>query len=501
MLKILSSNQIRHVDQFTIKKEPISSIDLMERASAAFTDWFLEKCPHGVTVHIFCGIGNNGGDGLAIARMLVLRKYQVKVHVIGDIERGSKEFKINFKRLRNLIEIDLLKSTQSLHAIADEDVIIDAIFGSGLSRAVEGFHADVINFINYQNAVKIAVDISSGLLADEFTKGNAIVRPDFTVAFQVPKLAFLFPESYPYVGEWQVIDIGLNKRYIAGLESNYHLLQEADLQSLIPPRTKFTHKGKAGKVLLIAGSTGKAGAAILSSRAILRAGAGLLTVRTPQECLVPLQAAVPEAMVDVDAHQDNFSFPPSVKLYNSIAVGPGLGVNFVTHQAVGQLLKICKDPIVLDADALNIIAEQPELLSDVPPNSIMTPHPLEFQRLVGEWENDFEKLEKQIEFSLKYSVNLVVKGAHSCITNTKGEVFFNDSGNPGMATAGSGDVLTGILAGLLAQQISPENTLKAGVFIHGVAGDIAAAKKGQLSMIASDVIDCLPEAFERVFEF
>lgn len=501
MLKILSSHQIRHVDQFTIKKEPISGIDLMERASAAFTDWFLEKCPHGITVHIFCGIGNNGGDGLAIARMLVLRKYQVKVHVIGDIERGSKEFKINFKRLRNLIEIDLLKSIQSLHAIPDEDVIVDAIFGSGLSREVEGLHADVIRFINYQNAVKVAVDISSGLLADEFTKGAAIIRPDFTIAFQVPKLAFLFPDNHQYVGDWEVIDIGLNKQYIDGLESRYHLLEESDLQSLVPPRPKFTHKGQAGKVLLVAGSTGKAGAAILASRAILRAGAGLLTVRTPQECLIPLQSAVPEAMVDVDAHHDNFSFPPNVKPYNSIAVGPGIGVNFVTNQAIGQLLKICNNPVVLDADALNIIAEQPDLLKEIPEDSIMTPHPVEFRRLVGEWENDFEKLEKQIAFSVKNSVNLVVKGAHSCITNTKGEVFFNDTGNPGMATAGSGDVLTGILAGLLAQGISPENTLKAGVFIHGVAGDIAAGRKGQLSMIASDVIDCLPEAFERVLAF
>ena len=500
MLKILSSNQIRHVDQFTIKKEPISSIDLMERASAAFTDWFLEKCPHGTTVHIFCGIGNNGGDGLAIARMLVLRKYQVKVHVIGDIERGSKEFKINFKRLRNLIEIGVLKSTEALHAVEDEDVIIDAIFGSGLSRAVEGLFADVINFINYQNAVKVSVDIASGLLADEFTVSSAIVKPDFTVAFQVPKLAFLLPDNYPNVGEWEVIDIGLNKQYIAGLDTPYHLLENADLLDLIPPRSKFTHKGQAGRVLLIAGSTGKAGAAILASRAILRSGAGLLTVRAPQECLIPLQSVVPEAMVDVDAQQDYFSFPPDIKPFHSIAIGPGIGVNFVTHQAVTQFLKICHEPIILDADALNIIAAQPELLKEIPANSIMTPHPLEFKRLVGEWQNDFDKLQKQIEFSLKYSVNVVVKGAHSCITNTKGEVFFNDTGNPGMATAGSGDVLTGILAGLLAQGISPENTLKAGVFIHGVAGDLAASKMGQMSMIASDIIDCLPVAFERVLE-
>lgn len=498
MLKILSSNQIRHADQFTIKKEPITSIDLMERASSAFTDWFLDKFPHGVEVYIFCGIGNNGGDGLAIARMLTLRKYRVRVFVIGDIEQGSKEFKINFKRLRKLIDIELLKTNNQFPTIKKEGVIIDAIFGSGLSRIVEGFYADVINFINYQNLTRVSVDISSGLLADKFTEGNAIIKPDFTVAFQVPKLAFMFPENYHYVGEWEVIDIGLNKQYIEGLDSRFHLLEEEDFSEVFKPRDKFAHKGRAGKALLIAGSTGKAGAAILSARAILRSGAGLLTIRAPQESLITLQTAIPEAMVDLDANNDYFSFPPSVKAYNSIGIGPGLGVNIVTSKALDQLLKICDSPLVLDADALNILADNNSRLREIPNDSILTPHPKEFERLVGKWQNDFEKLEKQIAFSIKFSVNVVVKGAHSCITNKKGEVFFNDTGNPGMATGGSGDVLTGIITGILAQGVSPEMALKAGVYIHGMAGDIAVEKTGEISMIASDIIDSLPAAFMRI---
>lgn len=498
MLKILSSNQIRHADQFTIKKEPITSIDLMERASTAFTDWFVDKFPHGYAIHVFCGIGNNGGDGLAIARMLVLRNYQVKVFVIGDIERGSKEFKINFKRLRKHTDIVLLKSYDQLISIQKDSVIIDAIFGSGLSRAVEGFYADVINFINYQNQIRVSVDIGSGLLADEYTEGSAIVKPDYTVAFQVPKLVFMMPGSYLNVGEWEVIDIGLNRQYIAGLDSKYHLLEQDDFSEVFKPRNKFTHKGNAGKVLLVAGSTGKAGAAILAAKAILRAGAGLLTIRTPQENLITLQTAVPEAMVDLDAHNDYFSFPPDVKNYDSVAVGPGLGVNIVTAKALDQLLRICNEPIILDADALNIVADNKDWLHKIPRGSVLTPHPKEFERLVGMWQNDFERLEKQIEFSLKFSVNVVVKGAHSCITNSKGEVFFNDTGNPGMATGGSGDVLTGIIAGILAQGIDSETALKAGVYIHGLAGDIAVGKTGEISMIASDIIDSLSEAFVRI---
>ncbi|MGB3466393.1 MAG: NAD(P)H-hydrate dehydratase [Cyclobacteriaceae bacterium] len=498
MLKILSSNQIRHADQFTIKKEPVSAIDLMERASARFTDWFVDRFPHGESVFIFCGTGNNGGDGLAIARMLIIRKYDVRVYVIGDIERGSREFKINFKRLRKLAEIELLKSASQLSPIQKEGVIIDAIFGSGLSRAVEGLHADVINFMNYQNLTRVSVDISSGLLADSHTDGSAIIKPDYTVAFQVPKLAFMFPQNYPYVGEWEVIDIGLNKQYIDGLDSNYHLLSGEDFTEVFRTRGKFTHKGNSGKVMLIAGSTGKTGAAILAARAILRSGAGLLTIRAPQESLVTLQTAVPEAMVDLDAHNDYFSFPPGVKKYDSIGVGPGLGVNIVTSKALDQLLRIANKPIVLDADALNILAENKSRLEMIPPDSILTPHPGEFERLVGEWDNDFQKLDKQIKFSQKYSVNVVVKGAHSCITNTSGEVFFNDTGNPGMATGGSGDVLTGIISGILAQGKSPEMALKAGVFIHGMAGDIAVESTGEISMIASDIVESLPEAFRRI---
>ncbi len=498
MLKILTANQIRHVDQFTIKKEPISSIDLMERASASFVDWFLDKFPHGISIHIFCGIGNNGGDGLAIARMLLQRKYSVKVNVVGDIERGSKEFKVNFKRLREFSEIQLIKSNDKLYPIGEDSVVIDAIFGSGLGRNVEGLFADVINFINYQNALIISVDISSGLKPDTFTDSSAVVKPDYTVSFQIPKLAFMFPENADYVGDWLVLDIGLNRQYIDGLKSDHHLLEESDFNEVFTPRKKFTHKGQAGRVLLIAGSISKTGAAILSAKSILRSGAGLLTVHIPQESLNAMQFSIPEAMVDLDAHSDYFSFPPAVQQYSSIGIGPGLGNNSITAKAFEELLKQVKKPIVVDADAINILADHPELLEQLPAQSILTPHPKEFQRLVGDWRNDFDKLDKQIEFSKKYFVNLVVKGAHSCITNTKGEVFFNNSGNPGMATAGSGDVLTGIICGILGQGIVPELALKAGVFIHGMAGDIAVEKTGEISMIASDIIDHLPQAFKRV---
>lgn len=501
MLKILTSNQVRHLDQYTIKKEPIASIDLMERASYAFTDWFTDKFPHGIHVHVFAGTGNNGGDALAVARMLLLRKYQVRINVVGNIEKGSPDFITNFRRIENQVEVHQIEDKTDFYNIKEDAIIIDGLFGSGLNRVLEGFYTELVGYINYQKAPRISIDIASGLFADVNTPSETIIRADYTVAFQVPKLAFMLPQNAEYVGEWEVVDIGLSQAFINGLETQYQLIEPGDFSELFVPRSKFTHKGEAGKVLLIAGSTGKTGAAILAARAILRSGAGLLTVHAPQESLIALQTAVPEAMVDLDAHNDYFSFPPKLKQYSSIGIGPGINANKVTSKAFDELLKQCKNPIIIDADALNILAERMQLMQYVPAGSILTPHPGEFERLVGKWENDFEKLDKQIEFSKKYSVNVVVKGAHSCITNTKGEVFFNNSGNPGMATAGSGDVLTGILSGILGQGIAAEETLKAGVYIHGLAGDIAVKKTGEISLIASDIVNHLPEAFAELMGY
>ncbi len=495
MLKILTSNQIRHLDQYTIKKEPITSIDLMERAAFAFTEWFMDKFPHGLQVHVFSGVGNNGGDAMAIARMLLLRRYSVRVNVIGKIEKGTEDFQRNYHRLDDQLEINHFVDKRDFYSIGENSVIIDGLFGSGLNRILEGFYEEVINYMNYQKAPRVSIDIASGLFADKNTPSEAIVKADYTVAFQVPKIAFMLPQSTDYVGEWEIVDIGLSQKFIDGLDTRYNLIEPDDLDEVFQPRKKFIHKGEAGKVLLIAGSTGKTGAAILAARAILRSGAGLLTIHAPQESLIALQTAVPEAMVDLDAHNDYFSFPPKLKEYTSIGIGPGINANKVTSKAFDELLKQCKNPIIIDADALNILADHSRLMSQVPPGSILTPHPGEFRRLVGKWENDFEKMEKQIEFSKKYSVNVVVKGAHSCITNTKGEVFFNNTGNPGMATAGSGDVLTGILSGILGQGIDAETTLKTGVYLHGLAGDLALKKKGEISLISSDIVDHLPEAF------
>ena len=498
MLKILTTNQIRHLDQYTIKKEPIASIDLMERAAFAFTDWFLDKFPHGVQVHVFSGIGNNGGDAMAVARMLLLRKYQVKINVVGNIEKGSADFITNYNRLDDQVDIHHIESDRDFYTIPEDHVIIDGLFGSGLSRVLEGFYVDLVSYLNYQEAPRISIDIASGLFADVNTPSETIVKADYTVAFQVPKLAFMLPQNEDYVGDWEVVDIGLSQKFIDGLDTKYHLTEPEDFLDIFRPRKKFTHKGDAGKVLLIAGSTGKTGAAILAARAILKSGAGLLTIHAPQESLIALQTAVPEAMVDLDAHNDYFSFPPKLKEYSSIGIGPGINANKVTSKAFDELLKQCKNPIIIDADALNILAERMQLMQYVPKGSILTPHPGEFRRLVGKWENDFEKLEKQIEFSRKYSVNVVVKGAHSCITNVKGEVFYNNSGNPGMATAGSGDVLTGIISGILGQGIEPELALRAGVYIHGLAGDFAVKKTGEISLIASDIVNHLPNAFAEI---
>lgn len=497
MIKILSASQIKQLDQYTIGHEPIASIDLMERACKAFTNWFVQHFRQVKKIGVVCGTGNNGGDGLGIARMLKELGYSVKVWIVRGEVNETADFKKNLERLGNRIPVFEIVTDQDKNLFQGCQVLIDAVFGSGLSRPTEGIYAQAINCMNETDAVRVAVDIPSGLFADSHSSGT-IVKADHTITFQLPKLAFLLPENSKYVGDWHIVDIGLSKTFLNEVDTDNFFITNKSVKKILKPRSKFSHKGTYGHALLISGSEGKMGACVLASKAALRSGVGLLTVRVPSGGNSTIQTAVPEAMSLPDSNEDHLSELPTELNYESIGVGPGIGQHDETIKAFKKLLERFQKPMVIDADALNILAANRELMHLIPANSILTPHPKEFSRLAGEWKNDFERLELLEKFSAQIKSVIVLKGAHTTIALPDGKIYFNSTGNPGMATGGSGDVLTGILTGMLAQGYSSADTAILAVYLHGLSGDLGARELGMNSLIASDLISYLPLAFKAL---
>ena len=487
------------MDACTIQREPIASIDLMERACRAFAGWFVEHFDATKKIGIVCGTGNNGGDGLGIARMLKDWGYPVKVWIIRGLVPESEDFRINASRLEGKIEkIDVVKESAE-KLFDDRDVIIDAIFGTGLSRAPEGIYAHVIEQINQADTVRVAVDIPSGLSAD-IPSAGAIIRAHHTISFQFPKLVFLLPHYHLYVGQWTTIDIGLCKDCLRQIDTSHFYLTQKDARKIVKTRSMFDHKGMYGHALLIAGSLGKMGAAVLASKAAMRSGLGLLTTHVPGSGYSILQSTVPEAMVSIDEHEKMFTAAAGVEQYAAVGIGPGIGTDKETVKAFTSLLKNFGRSMVIDADGLNILSGNRELLHLIPEGSILTPHPKEFERIAGVWSDDFERLEKQKKLAQQLKSVIVLKGANSSIASPDGTVYFNSTGNPGMATGGSGDVLTGMLTGLLAQSYNAIQASVLGVYLHGLSGDLGAWEKGMESLIASDIIDFLPAAFRQIHQ-
>ena len=498
-MKILSASQIRDLDAYTIKNEPVASIDLMERAAEAFMQWFTQKFSSQNKIAIICGPGNNGGDGLAIGRMLLRQKYNTAVFAINPEGKTSADFKANEKRLRELTGIHAISQENDIPDFSVYDIIIDGIFGSGLSRPVEqGINKKVIDAMNKAGSIKVAIDVPSGLFADRHTTGSTIVRADYTVSFQVPKLAFMLAENYPWAGEWHIVDIGLDQTYLDQLECEYFLLEESQVAPLYKERKKFSHKGDYGKCLLISGSFGKMGAAALAAKAALRTGVGLLTVHVPRCGYTILQLAASEAMVSPDDDEKYFSSLPALEGYDALGIGPGIGTDDLQLNAFAELLSLWKKPMVIDADGLNLLAKNHHLMDMVPKYSILTPHPKEFERLTEKPSDNFHRLELLKEFAGKYQLYVLLKGYHTAIATPAGKVFFNDTGNPGMATGGTGDALTGIVTSLLAQGYTSEKSVLLGVWLHGLAGDKAAEVVGMDSLIASDVIQYLSSAYQHL---
>lgn len=495
-MKILSAQQIREADAHTIAHEPVSSINLMERAAKASALRIEELTKAGSFFYIFCGKGNNGGDGLAIARLLAAANRKVEVLVVEHIDKASADHDANLKKLKGIADVlSISKPEEIPHLQKENAFIIDALLGTGVNKPVDGILAETIELIHKSGLPVISIDVPSGLFCDTKSEHKHVVKAQLTLSFQRPKLSFMFSENAPFVGRFEILDIGLDEQFIESQASEYHYLHVKDIAGLLIPRQKFAHKGSFGHALLLAGSKGKAGAAVLAAKACLRSGAGLLTTHLPHSLVNIMQTSLPEAMVSVDEAVDHISALPKNGNFSAIGVGPGIGTDKETAQALKLLIQNAAAPLVFDADALNILSENKTWLAFLPPMSILTPHPKEFDRLCGAHTSEFSRLQSCRDFAHKHRVIVVLKGAHTAVVMPDKKVFFNSTGNPALAKGGSGDVLTGMVLGLLAQVYSPASAALIAVFVHGRAADMYVRDKSERGMLAGDLVDLLPEAF------
>lgn len=497
MLKILNTEQIREADQYTIQNEPITPSALMERAAGKCSGWLQHNLPAGSAVFIVCGRGNNGGDGLVIGRHLARNGYDVNMLILALPDmRSSDEFEVNLTRIKKqgIATINEITGIESLPHIKQGSTVIDAIFGSGLTKPVEGTIRNMIALLNTLPVHRIAIDLPSGLYADAPPDdGSTIFRADATLSFLPPKMNLLVAENEPYYGEIHLFDIGLHPDYLYSATSRHGLLTLDDVKPLLKVRSRFGHKGTYGHALIVAGTLHKAGAALLTARACLRSGAGLVTAHLPAGAVSAINSFCPEIMISSRSEAETDL--PELSVFTAIGAGPGLGVSAESSAIIKKLISSDTNRLVLDADALNILSENPTWLAFLKPETILTPHPKEFERLVGSCRNTHEAIEKQRNLSMKHGIIIIRKGAHSTITTPDGYTFWNNTGNPGMATAGSGDVLTGIITGLLSQNYPPAEAAIAATWLHGMAGDLAVQSASEEWITASDIVDQLGQAF------
>ena len=501
-MKIFSSKQVYDADKATIKKQNITSEELMERAATQLFNWLHLRLQGGqVKIRIFCGIGNNGGDGLALARQLQEHGYNLTVYIVNYSKKRSDDFLVNLKRLKDKnVWPEFLGDGDDLPEIDPEDIIVDAIFGIGFNRPPEDWVVELFQHLYRSQAFTLSVDIPSGLFTDRIPSDEkAVVMANYTLSFQVPKLIFFLPQTGRYTEHWELLDIGLDSEFLSDIDTDYELIGKNEVLSYYIPREKYGHKGTYGHSLIIGGSYGKIGAVHLSGKACLHVGSGLVTTYVPKCGYIPLQTNFPEAMVITDEDEQcisnvHFEIEPTV-----IGIGMGLGKDLKTVRALSDFLDTNKKPLVIDADALNIISEHKKLLKKMPSLTVLTPHPKELERLIGKWDTDFDKLEMAKIFSKEYDCVLVIKGANT-ITIYNGKGYVNTTGNPGMATGGTGDILTGMITGLIAQGYTPLQAAIVGVYLHGKAGDIYVEKTGYQALTATNVIAGIGKAFLDLFE-
>lgn len=505
-MKIFTRSQIVELDRFTMQHEPIRSIDLMERAAKAITRSITEQWSMRTPIVVFAGPGNNGGDALAVARMLAEQDYQVRVYHFNISNHLSEDCTTNQQRARDCKRIKEFTEviTQFDPPILEKNMlVIDGLFGSGINKPLAGGFASLVKYINQSASTIVSIDIPSGLMPEDNTYNISanIIRADYTFTLQQKKLAFMLADNQQFIGKLKILDIRLSQDYIEKTDAQYTIIEENDVRSRIKGRDDFAHKGTMGNALIIAGSYGMAGASILATRACLRSGAGKVTVHTPKKNYDIMQTAVPEAVMQMDHEETYFSEAVDTEDFEAVGIGPGLGQQENSAIALISQLRRSGCPVVVDADALNMLANHRAWLQQLPKGIILTPHPKEFDRIAGTSCNgDFERLNKAQELAQNLQIFIILKGHYSALCMPNGRVYFNSTGNSGMATAGSGDVLTGIITALLARGYDQTDACIVGNFLHGLAGDLAAKDKGKESLIASDIIDYLPNAFKRLTE-
>ena len=501
-MKIFTSAQIHELDRYTIEHEPIKSIDLMERAAKAITHAITEEWTTHTPVVVFAGPGNNGGDALAVARLLINEGYKVKTYLFNITNHLSDDCVLNRQRLldgkhaKDLIEVTAKFDPPELTA---DMLVVDGLFGSGLNKPLAGGFASLVKYINQSPAKVVSIDVPSGLMSEDNTynvRAN-IIHAYLTLTLHERKLSFLFGDAQQFIGKLKVLDIRLSPEYIQKTEAQYHVLEENDIRSRLLHRDDFAHKGNMGNALIVAGSYGMAGAAVLATRACLRSGVGKVTTITPKKNYDIMQIAVPEAVLQMDHEETAFTETVDTDGFDALGIGPGLGRQETTAIAMIAQIRRAQCPIVADADALNILASHRAWMQQLPKGIIMTPHPQELDRLTGSPANaDYERLHRTCELAKSLQAYIILKGHNSALCLPNGNVFFNPTGNSGMATAGSGDVLTGIITALLARGYHQQNACMVGMYLHGLAGDLAAKELGKESLVASDIIDHLPQAFQ-----
>lgn len=502
-MKIYSRKQIYEAHKITQNKEGIPSMNLMERAGGYVYEWVHQRLQGGgVPIKVFCGIGRNGGEGMVLARYLTENNYNVTVYLVNYNDKRVPDFLEAYKRFKAATSNWPIVLTEESDAVelGPQDIIVDAIFGIGLNRAPQDWLKQLFTTINNSKAYILSVDIPSGMYMDQSPQeGDVIITPRFTLSFQSPKLPFFLSMTGAQAGMWDVLDIGLDPEFLAKETTDIELIGKQEIIQMYKPRGEYSHKGLFGHSLIIGGSYGKMGAVVLASKAAMRAGSGLVTAYVPQFGVPIMQTAVPEVMAETDNFNgkvfEEIDFQAKV---NAIGIGPGMGTDAKTVAAFEKFLKAQKKPIVIDADAINILGAHPHLLANVPSLSILTPHLGELYGLIGEWKDDFDRLEKTAQFAKQHDIILVIKGANT-ITTYDMKLYINNSGNPGLATAGTGDVLTGVITGLLAQGYHPMEACLMGIYFHGTAADIAINQYGIESLIASDVVQFLGRAFMDLF--
>lgn len=493
-MKIFPSNIIPEIDKATCERQNIDSIELMERAASAVTCEVISRFLPTRRIVVIAGPGNNGGDALAVARMLYEQGYRkIEVFLFNVIGKLSHDCDLERERLICIDGIDFTEIKKEFNPpyLSEGDILIDGLFGSGLNNPLVGGFAMLARYINDSGAYVISIDIPSGLFGEwnENTSLRDVIHADLTLAFQMPRLAFFFRENAEVIGEVKILDIDLDNEKIKELPTDYILVESQSIAPFLKKRDKFSGKRDFGSVIMFAGSLGMAGAAVMSAKACLRSGAGLVTVHSGSSLMPVLQTAVPEAMFEPDRNENFISDMTVHHHHKAIAAGPGIGTDDITVAALDSLFKKVKQPLVLDADALNCLALHPELLSLIPANSILTPHAGEFDRLFGEHDTQEQRLKKALDMAKFYTIIIVLKGHNTMTVCPTGMIYFNSTGNAGMATAGSGDVLTGVISAFLAQGMRPEYAATIGVYIHGLAGDIAVKSTGEYGLLASDIAD------------